>query len=145
MTSLGVSVAAIAGEAPSADAIENELRACLLNTQRSSTCIQTTLASYLPPNNEDTKRVAKDLDGYVKKWLASEKVFALHKIKTTKSGELFERRSFLLEDTSGSFAVVQFSTIRQLGKLYVLDFKFNSTRAQVDQLLFQKEGACPNE
>jgi len=82
---------ALAAEAASPEAVEQELRACLLDSNRNATCFQSTLAKYLPPKNEEVAKVATQIDELMKKWLASDKVFAVHSINPVKTGDLFER------------------------------------------------------
>jgi hypothetical protein len=124
---------------PSLDALEKELKQCLLKAGATSTCLQKHLPKHLLPGNDHLASVAGQVDDILTKWLDGQTVYAVYPIKQKKGGDYFEKRSYIIEDTSGSPMTMNISVIRQLGKLYVYAFNVSSNEEKIDALLGTNE------
>ena len=63
--------------------------------------------------------------------LAKDSVFAIHAIDARKAGNVFERRRYIIEGTSGAMMLFTFSTLMRLGKVYIADFRMTSQEADI--------------
>lgn len=117
------------------DALEKGLVACLMEKTKVGSCAETELSTKVLPGNEKLVAVARQLDGMMKQWLDGETVFQVHPIATDKRGEIFEKRIYLVEDTSGSFMVFSVTLLKRLGDWYVWKFEISSTKEAIESLL----------
>jgi hypothetical protein len=124
---------------PNLDALEKELKQCLLKAGPAPTCLQKHLPKHLLPGNEQLIPVAGQIDDILTKWLNGQTVFAVHSIKQRKAADYFEKRSYIIEDTSGAPMTMNISVIRQLGKLYVYGFNVSSNEDKISRLLGEDE------
>jgi hypothetical protein len=119
----------------SPDALERELTACLMKNKKTPNCMETILGKRILPGNDQLVPIAKQLDDFLQKWLANESIYAIHPIRTKKSGDIYEKRTYMIEDTSGSLMVFNVATLKRLGKWYVLQFNLTSTSNEVSSTL----------
>jgi hypothetical protein len=125
-----------AGEAAqSPDAVENELRACLMKIEKPSSCMESVLAKKILPGNAQLASVASQMDVLLQKWLDKESIYAVHQIRTKKSGDIYESRAYFIEDTSGALMTFNLAMLKRLGKWYVLKFNLSSTDEKVNAQL----------
>lgn len=131
-----LAVASRAGEPVSSpDALEAELNACLTKGGRPNRCAENILGRRILPGNDQLASVAKQIDELMAKWLGKDTVYAIHPVRTKRTGDLFESRTYLLEDSRGSLCVLDWSLLKRLGKWYVFQFNFNSGTAEVKAAL----------
>ena len=127
---------AFAGEpVSSTDALEKELLACLSSATSESKCIETSASKYFLPGNEGLMPTMTELDKIYTNWLAKDSVYAIHPLRQQKSGDIYEHRLYVIEDTSGSLMLFSFSTLKRLGKTYLFGVKFNSKHDEIKSVL----------
>jgi len=97
--------------------------------------METVLGKRILPGNDQLASIAKQLDELLQKWLASESIYAIHPIRTKKSGDIYEKRTYMIEDTGGSLMVFNLTTLKRLGKWYVFQFNLSSTTSEVNSVL----------
>jgi len=119
----------------SPDALEDEVRACLMKNAKSSRCMEVVLAKRILPGNDQLVSVAAQMDQLLQKWLSNESIYALHLMRTKKSGDIYEKRTYMIEDTSGELMTFNLSMLKRLGKWYVLQFNLSSTSDRVNAVL----------
>ncbi len=131
-----LSTFAYAGEpVHSPDALESELTACLMKNNKTQKCMETILGKRILPGNDQLVPIAKQLDELLQKWLSGESIYAIHPIRTKKSGDIYEKRTYMIEDTGGSLMVFNVTTLKRLGKWYVFQFNLSSTSSEVNSVL----------
>lgn len=127
---------ALAGEPfASPESLEAEVTACLLKKGPAPRCMERTLGKRILPGNEKMVPMTRQLDDLFEKWLAGDAVFAVHPLRAQKTGELFEKRTSMIEDTRGALMVFEWSALRRLGKWYVFQFNLSSTADDVKAAL----------
>ncbi len=120
------------------DSLEKEYTSCLMKDAKKLKCTENILNGRMPPNPNQQEPLSVQLEQVLVKWLDKETVFAIHKIKTVTTGELFERRDYIIEDTSGSFMLAEISLIKRLDKWYIYEFNLSSKRSELESALEQK-------
>jgi hypothetical protein len=83
------------------------------------------------PGNEKLNEVVPQITGLVRKWLAGDKVFAVHPVKQRRAGDLYEERVYVVEDVGGNLMVVETAFLSRLGKWYVLRFNVSSQKDEI--------------
>jgi hypothetical protein len=121
------------------DALEGELTACLLKNKKTSNCMETIIGKRILPGNDQLVPIAKQMDELLQKWLAGKSVYAIHPIRTNKAGDIYEKRIYMIEDTSGALMVFDVATLKRLGKWYVIQFNLSSTSNEVMSALKGEE------
>lgn len=122
-----LSSASFAGEPiGNLERFESDVTQCIANATKSSRCIESYVTKSVLPGNENLLSVAKQADGLLVQWLDKDKVFAVHPISVKSTGDLFQKRTYMIEDTSGNLMVFNFSVIKRLGKWYLFSFDVNS-------------------
>ncbi|MBI3433047.1 MAG: hypothetical protein HY018_12655 [Hydrogenophilales bacterium] len=111
---------------------EHDVTQCISNAPKSSGCFEDFANKNLLPGNEKLIQVTKQVDGLFGRWLDKDKVFAIHPVSVKSTGDLFQRRTYVIEDTSGNLIVFNYSIIKRLGKWYLLSFDINSNQAVVE-------------
>ncbi|HEX4869771.1 MAG TPA: hypothetical protein VFV15_03485 [Moraxellaceae bacterium] len=119
----------------SMDALESDIRTCLLKPAAKPTCFQTILSRSLLPGFEKLAPIAMQMDDLLVQWLDGQKIFAVHLVKQHKAGTLFEKRTYIIEDTSGSLMVMKLAVLRQLGKPYIFSFNLVSGQDEAEEAL----------
>ncbi len=117
------------------DALESDLKACLMKNKKASNCMETILGKSILPGNDQLASIAKQLDELLQKWLSKESIYAIHPLRIKKSGDIYEKRTYMIEDTSGSLMVFNVTTLKRLGKWYVFQFNLSSTSNEVNAAL----------
>lgn len=119
----------------SPDALEEEVRTCLMKNVKPPKCMESVLAKRILPGNDQLAPITVQMDQLLQQWLANESVYALHLMRSKKSGDIFEKRTYLIEDTSGGLMTFHLSMLKRLGKWYVLQFNISSTSDKVNAVL----------
>lgn len=126
---LGLPLASHAEEPlQSPDAFEAELRRCFLKEADAPGCMGGLLRGRWVPGNEKVNQVVPQLVDLFGRWLGKDTVFALHRVKERKLGELYEERVFVVEDSSGGLLVVEAELLSRKGKWYLLRFNLSSQK-----------------
>jgi hypothetical protein len=76
----------------------------------------------------------------IKQWLDKETVFQVHPIATDKRGEIYEKRIYLIEDSSGNLMMLSITLLKRLGDWYVWKFQISSTQDTIESLLLGPRG-----
>ncbi|TXI94618.1 MAG: hypothetical protein E6Q34_04420 [Burkholderiaceae bacterium] len=108
------------------ETLDKEIMSCFLANAKEMKCAETVLGPKILPGNQQLLSVSKQMDEIVVKWLGADKIYGVHPIRTAKAGEIFQKRTLLLEDSSGGLMVLNYSVLKRLGKWYVLSFNVNS-------------------
>ena len=132
---LSSSLALAGSSVQSPDALESDLKACLMKNKKASNCMETILGKSILPGNDQLVPIAKQLDELLQKWLSEESIYASHSLRIRKSGDIYEKRTYMIEDTSGSLMVFNVTTLKRLGKWYVFQFNLSSTSSEVNTAL----------
>jgi hypothetical protein len=117
------------------DALEKDIESCLLKEAKTAKCMESILGSRILPGNDELASVAGQMDQLVVKWLATDTVFAMHPISRKPVGGIYEKRVYVLEDTSGALMLLELAFLKRLGKWYVLKFNVNSKTEALEDLL----------
>jgi hypothetical protein len=127
---------AIAGEPISSlDGFETEITNCILKLSKSSRCLSAATEKNVLPGYEKIMSVADQVDTILVQWLDKEKVFAVNPIDTAKTGDMFLKKTYLIEDTSGNLLLFNYSLLKRLGKWYIFSFKVNSNSDAIESAL----------
>lgn len=118
----------------SPQALEKELMACL-KSQQSSNCMANILGRSILPGNDELIPVAAQMDDFLVKWLGDMRIYAIHPLSTRRTGDIFEKRTYMIEKSSGALMVFTVSTLKRLGNWYVFQFNLNSTSSEVTATL----------
>lgn len=118
----------------SPDALEKELIKCLTHDTRSS-CMQGTIGKHILPGNEQLSSVVDQMDQLLIEWLDKESVYKVHRMHSYKTGDIYDERSYMIEDSSGAIMALKLSFLNRLGKWYVLKFNINSKSEAVTSVL----------
>lgn len=97
-------------------------------------CLNKLLAPHLPPGHEELSKTIPKITSGLANWLAGDTVYAVHPIKKTKAGNLYERRVYVIEDEKGNFMVFDSSYIRIRGNLYMKALNLSNKREVIDAL-----------
>lgn len=138
-SALSINYAVAAEPVQNADAIENELKQCLLKVKETSTCASEILGKRIVPGYEKLIPVAKQVDDLIIQWLANETIYAIHPVKKVKAGSFFDKRTYIIEDNSGALLLMNISFISRLGKLHVFSFDVNTDGDEILKVI--KEGS----
>jgi hypothetical protein len=111
---------------------ERDITQCISNAPKSSGCFESYAKKNILPGNEQVIQVAKQVDELLARWLDKDKVFAIHPVAVKSTGDLFQKRTYLIEDTSGNLMAFNYSIIKRLGKWYLFSFDVDSKRAVVE-------------
>jgi hypothetical protein len=134
-----LAVASMAGRAgepvASPDALANDALACLMKEPKTGKSMETRLGKHVLPGYDKLMSVAQQMDQMLAKWLDSETMFAIHPIRTRVVGGIYEARTYLIEDTSGSLMMFQVALLKRLGKWYVYSMNINSNNDVVEKEL----------
>jgi hypothetical protein len=128
---VAVPVAAETQPLESVEAFELGLTKCLLANPSPATCFDAHMRGHFPRGNERLDEHVAQLRELFQRWLGKDKVYAVHVVMTTKLGTYADRRTYLIEDTSGSVMMLDATFVRSVGKWHLL--KFNLTN-QKDEL-----------
>jgi hypothetical protein len=120
------------------DSLEKEYTSCLMKDAKKLKCTENILNGRMPSSSNQQEPMSVQLEQLFAKWLDKENVFAIHKIKTVTTGEIFERREYIIEDTSGSIMFAEISLIKRLDKWYIYEFNLSSKREKLESALEQK-------
>lgn len=115
--------------------LEDEVIRCIASAPKSSGCIEALVTKSVVPGNENLIPVARQADGFMVQWLDKDKVFAVHPVGVKNTGDLFQKRTYMIEDTTGNLMVFSFSVIKRLGKWYLFSFDVDSNRDVVTATL----------
>jgi hypothetical protein len=126
---------AAAESVPNPDALEKELLACITDKVLNGKCAENYLGKRVLPGNEKLVTTAAQLDGMLKQWLATETIFKVHPISVDKRGGIFEKRVYLIEDSSGSLMMMNVSLLKRLDSWYVWKFEIGSTKEAIESVL----------
>jgi hypothetical protein len=136
MLSMAVAGMASAGEpVPNLDAFEKDIQACLFKDAKTGNCMKTLLGTRILPGNDNLASVAGQLDDLLVKWLADDKIFAMHVLGRKATGDIYDRRVYMLEDTSGALMLFELAFLKRLGKWYVLKFNLDSNSDAIKKAL----------
>lgn len=105
---------------------ERDVTQCISNAPKTPGCFEAFANKNILPGNEKVIQATKQLDELFGRWLNKDKVFAIHPITVTSTGDLFQRRMYMIEDTSGNLMIFNYSIIKRLGKWYLFSFNINS-------------------
>lgn len=97
-------------------------------------CLNKLLLPHFVPGNPELEKTLPGVTGLLTRWLDGDKVFAIHPIKTTKVGDLVERRISVIESDQGGMMVVEATYVRLHGELYLLNYNLSSTKETIDKL-----------
>ena len=111
---------------------EQDVTQCISNAPKASGCFEAFAKKNILPGNEKVIQATKQLDELFGRWLDKDKVFAIHPIAVKSTGDLFQRRTYMIEDTSGNLIIFNYSIIKRLGKWYLFSFDINSNPAVVE-------------
>ena len=111
---------------------ERDVTQCVSNAPKSSGCFEAFANKNILPGNETVIQAAKEVDEILGRWLDKDKVFAIHPVSVKSTGDLFQRRTYVIEDTSGNLIVFDYSIIKRLGKWYLFSFDVNSNQRVVE-------------
>jgi hypothetical protein len=135
MLALAASTAAAGEPVASPDALERDILPCVLKSAKTGKCMETMLGKRVVPGFDNLVSVATQMDELLVKWLDKETVYAIHPTHAKKVGEVFELRSYLIEDTSGALMVFEMALLKRLGKWYVYSMNINSNSDVVEKTL----------
>ncbi|HTY03038.1 MAG TPA: hypothetical protein VMC81_04835 [Rhodocyclaceae bacterium] len=121
------------------ESLEGEITACLQKLTKTSHCTEDVLAPHIVPGSEQLRAVARQIDELLPKWLGQERIFAVHPIAARKTGDIFQARTYLLEDSSGSLMLFKYSVLKRLGQWYVFSFNMNSKSEEIVAVLKDRE------
>jgi hypothetical protein len=121
------------------DALVKEIESCLLKDAKAGHCMEKSLGGRILPGNDELAKVAAQMDELLVTWLQTDKVYALHPISRKPLGDIFERRVYVIEDTSGALMLFELAFLKRLGKWYVLKFNVNSKTDDLKSLLYDRE------
>ena len=121
------------------DGLIEEIESCLLKDAKTGSCMEKALGGRMLPGNDELAEVARQMDELLVKWLQADKVYALHPISRKPVGEIYERRMYVIEDTSGAFMLFELAFLKRLGKWYVLKFNVNSKEDDLKKVLYEGE------
>lgn len=131
-----VAGSAIAGDpVPNLDTFEKDIQACLFKDAKTGNCMKTLLGTRILPGNDNLASVAGQLDDLLVKWLAEDKIFAMHVLGRKAVGDIYDRRVYMLEDTSGALMLFELAFLKRLGKWYVLKFNLDSNSDAIKKAL----------
>ena len=120
-------------------AFDSQVIDCLSKLTNTSRCTESVLAKYIVPGSEaQLAPVAGQLDDFMVKWLSDQTIFAVHPITTKKTGDLFQIKTYLIEDDMGNLMIFRYSVLKRLGKWYVFSFSINSNSDAVEGVLTGK-------
>lgn len=117
------------------DSLEKEIESCLLKQAKTGKCMQNLLGGRILPGNDELASVAGQMDELMVKWLAEDTIYAMHPISRKPIGSIYEKRLYVLEDTSGALMMFELAFLKRLGKWYVLKFNVNSRTEALEKLL----------
>jgi hypothetical protein len=110
----------------SADGLESDLSACLMKSAKDGKCMETILGKSILPGNDEMVTVAAQMDQLLGKWLGTDSVYAVHRLRSRQLGDIYEKRSYFIEDTTGSLMLLDLALLKRLGKWYVYQFNLTS-------------------
>lgn len=119
----------------SPEGLEAEVTACLLKKGAPPRCMERMLGKRILPGNEKMVPMTRQLDDLLEKWLGGDAVYAVHPLKVQKTGDLFEKRTSMIEDARGALMVFEWSALKRLGSWYVFQFNLSSTDGDVKAAL----------
>lgn len=134
---LAVSGAAYAQPINDIDEFQTSIDKCIKGVS-TDTCLNKLLPPHFPPGNEEMLKTIPQVTSLLVKWLDGDKVYAVHPIKKTKVGDLYEQRIYVIEGDKGGLMVLDTSYIKLHGSLYLLKFNLSSTKETIDALLKDK-------
>jgi hypothetical protein len=127
---------ALAGEpVASPDALEREILPCVQKNAREGKCMENLLGKRVVPGFDNLLSVATQMDELLVKWLDKDTVYAIHPTGTRKVSDIFEKRAYLIEDSSGALMVFEIALLKRLGKWYVYSMNINSNSDKVEKVL----------
>jgi hypothetical protein len=115
------------------DEFQAKIEKCITGSTP-DTCLNKLLPSRFPPGNEQMLKTIGQVTSLLVKWLGDDKVYAIHPIKTTKAGNLHERRVFVIEADKGAFMVLDTAYLRFHGELYLFNFNLSSRKEKIEAL-----------
>lgn len=119
----------------SADALEADIRTCLLKDKDAPTCLERTLQGHFSPGNEKVNGVVAQVAALFRKWLGDDKVFAVHAVKAKKLGEFYDERVYLVEDSSGSLIMLETCVVTKHGRPWLHRFNLSSQKERMSAVL----------
>jgi hypothetical protein len=119
----------------SPDALEKEMVACLMKKDKSLKCMETILGRRVIPGGDQLLPISKQLDSLLKEWLAGDSIYAVHPIRTKKSGEIYDKRIYIIEDTAGNLMAFNVTSIKKIGKWYIYQFDLSSKAEELSSVL----------
>ena len=117
-------------------AFEVQFTDCMMKLTKESRCMERFGAKHVLPGGEpQLVPAAQQLDEFALKWLAKQKVFAVHPITKKRTGEIFQLNTYLIEDDTGALMIFYYSIFQKLGKWYVYSVGLNSNNDALEALL----------
>jgi hypothetical protein len=142
MKSLFALVLLVAGGAASAgepitnlESFEKELKTCLARDAKKVKCITTVLGPKTVPNDQTFQSGAPQLDDMLAKWLADDSVFAVHDVDRRQWAGIIDKRTYLIEDTTGSLMLFTVTYRNVLGKWYVSNCNLSSKPESLEKMM----------
>ena len=115
------------------DEFHGKIEKCIKG-DKPDACLNKLLPQRFPPGNEQMLKKISQVTSLLLKWLGDDKVYAIHPIKTTKAGNLHERRVFVIEADKGGFMVLDTAYLRLHGDLYLFNFNLSSRKEKIEAL-----------
>lgn len=119
----------------SADALEANIRSCLLKDKDAATCLERTLRGHFSPGNEKLNEMVAQVAGIFRKWLGEDKVFAVHAVKAKKLGEFYDERVYLVEDSTGNLIMLETGVVQKNGRSWLHRFNLSSQKERISAVL----------
>jgi hypothetical protein len=118
------------------DALESLVLTCVQQLGKESKCFEMAARRHIVPGSEDAVLpLAIRLDAVFLEWLGEHRVYRIHPLSRHEASDLFERRDYVVEDSTGGLLMLRISALRKLGRLYLFDFSINSGRQEIARAL----------
>jgi hypothetical protein len=117
------------------ESFEKELKTCLVRDVKKAKCIATILAPRAVPHDETFQSGAPQLDDLLAKWLADDTVFAVHNVDQRQWAGIIDKRTYLIEDTTGSLMLFTVTYRNVLGKWYVSNCNLSSKPESLEKMM----------
>jgi hypothetical protein len=117
------------------ESFEKELKTCLTSDVKKVKCIKTVLAPRTVPADQTFLGGASQLDDMLEKWLAEDSVFAVHIVDRRQWAGIIDKRTYLIEDTTGSLMMFTVTYRNMLGKWYVANCNLSSKPESLEKMM----------
>ena len=128
-------IASAGGPIADLESFEKELTTCLLRDVKKTKCITSILAPRTVPNDQTFQAGASQLDDMFQKWLADDTVFAVHDVDRRQWAGIIDKRTYLIEDTTGALMLFTVTFRNVLGKWYVSNCNLSSKPEALEKLM----------